>query len=119
MRSSGHIGLLSAGGRGSVHIGYGALVAAELEAEEGEASSDDDAENDAYYAEEGRLALFYWRLQEAGTEDRRYMGYAEGDIRQEARGHVVEPLGSAGRLPASMAVAWCAIPFAISIARRR
>ncbi|KAH8899253.1 hypothetical protein GQ53DRAFT_634446 [Thozetella sp. PMI_491] len=110
MRSSGHLGLLSAGGRGSVHVGYGALVAAELEAEEADAS-DEDAADEAFYEDEGRLALLAWRLRRLGQriEDTWVTPRATSVKR------VVDAWWSRWTVlvvfPASMAVAWCAIPF--------
>src|SRR4051812_13977842 len=50
-RSASHLGLLSAGWRGSVHVGYGALVAAELEA----AAVEDEADDGDDEEEEGLL----------------------------------------------------------------
>lgn len=48
-RSANHVGLLSAGYRGSVHVGYGALIAAELEAEDdGGDGGDDEFEVDDF-----------------------------------------------------------------------
>jgi len=52
-RSNSQLGLLSAGYRGSVHVGYGALVAAGLENAEGESQDgnsdgDDEDEDDDY-----------------------------------------------------------------------
>lgn len=56
-RRSSPLGLLSdqfglAGGRGSVHVGYGALIAAELEAE---AAADDDNDSDGDRYRVGRV----------------------------------------------------------------
>lgn len=48
--SQAHLNLLTAGFRGSVHVGYGALLAAELEDEEDEDTEDDE---DEYYS--GRI----------------------------------------------------------------
>jgi hypothetical protein len=48
-RSSGQLGLLSAGFRGSVHVGYGALLAAELaDEEQQEQSGSDEDDYDGY-----------------------------------------------------------------------
>lgn len=53
-RSANHVGLLSAGYRGSVHVGYGALIAAELEAEDdGGEDGDDEFEDDDGFALSG------------------------------------------------------------------
>lgn len=53
-RSANHVGLLSAGYRGSVHVGYGALIAAELEAEDdGGDGGDDEFEDDDDFALSG------------------------------------------------------------------
>lgn len=45
-RSTSQLGLLSAGWRSSVHVGYGALIAAELEAAEDEEGDDGDDEDE-------------------------------------------------------------------------
>ena len=111
MRSSGHIGLLSAGGRGSVHIGYGAVVAAELEAEEADADESDDDENDAFYAEEGGLSLFWWRLRKLAHKiEDTWVTPKQSSVKR-----LVDVWWTRWAVlvvfPASMAVAWCAIPF--------
>jgi hypothetical protein len=67
--SQAQLNLLTAGYRGSVHVGYGALLAAELEDE------DDDEDADLleaeYAAEEGRWArwVVWWRRLWRKTED--------------------------------------------------
>ncbi|KAL3958664.1 hypothetical protein ACCO45_006826 [Purpureocillium lilacinum] len=74
-------------GRGSVHVGYGALLAAELEAEAAAADDDDDDDGNG----------------------------GNGDPRQTAVRRVVERwwsrYGLLVFLPALLAVAWCSVPF--------
>lgn len=57
-RGISQLGLISAGGRGSVHVGYGALVAAGLEDD-----SDSDSEDYDSDEEEGAGAGWRWRLR--------------------------------------------------------
>ncbi|KAK9414974.1 hypothetical protein AB5N19_08433 [Seiridium cardinale] len=96
--------LLSAGGRGSVHVGYGALVTASLE-------SDDESSDDFYDSEE----------EEAGWLERtgKIAGRNVRDLwvapKQAAVKKVVESWwrrwGLLVFLPAGLAVIWCALPF--------
>lgn len=66
-RSSSQLGLLSAGWRGSVHVGYGALIAAGLEAaasEEGDDGDDEDeSESDAFLPGGSRSSCFARRIR--------------------------------------------------------
>ncbi|KAH9906511.1 hypothetical protein F4778DRAFT_653732 [Xylariomycetidae sp. FL2044] len=98
------LGLLSAGARGSVHVGYGALVAAGLvDSDEGDEYGSDDEDD-------GAAGFGRWR--------RRVMRKVE-DLwvapRQTAVRRVVETWWSRWAVlvffPAGLAVAWCAIPF--------
>ncbi|KAK4105665.1 hypothetical protein N658DRAFT_417273 [Parathielavia hyrcaniae] len=131
--SHGQMGLLSAaepGWRGSVHVGYGALVVAAAAEERGE--GEEEEEEDGYEDEEG---------YEYAGEDRREVGCCcadDGGRRwRKGRGRIkrlcrrlehvwVDPKAGAIRrvvdvwwsrwgtlvvLPAFLAVAWCAIPF--------
>ncbi|KAH8906137.1 hypothetical protein BR93DRAFT_928747 [Coniochaeta sp. PMI_546] len=105
--SAAQLSLLSAGYRGSVHIGYGALLTAELEDQE-----DDDTDDEAeYYADDGRWARLAWW-------SRRLWKRAE-DTFVTPKAVVVKRLVDVWWtrwtvlvvFPALMAVAWCAIPF--------
>ncbi|KAK8103907.1 uncharacterized protein PG998_010940 [Apiospora kogelbergensis] len=104
-RSASALGLLSNGWRGSVHVGYGALIASELD----RAPQDDDS-NDGYEDDDG-----------AGWAQRGYR-WARRNVedlfiapRQAAVKRVVDKWwtrwGILVFLPAALAVAWCAIPF--------
>lgn len=62
-RRSSNLGLLSAGGRGSVHVGYGALVAAGLE-------SDGDDDSDTGYGSEDEAEV--WGLKKVGRRVARH-----------------------------------------------
>ncbi|KND91323.1 Uncharacterized protein TOPH_03930 [Tolypocladium ophioglossoides CBS 100239] len=105
-RRHSQLGLLAdrlAGGRGSVHVGYGALVAAELEADDdGDAQAVDDGDGD-----DGRSV--WQRLWQGWVLD------LWVDPRQTAVKRVVDRwwsrYGLLVFLPAVLAVAWCAIPF--------
>jgi len=66
-RSASQLGLLSAGWRGSVHVGYGALVAAELEAAADDEAEDGDdeeeEESDAFLPGQPRASRIVRRLR--------------------------------------------------------
>ncbi|KAI0103546.1 hypothetical protein F4814DRAFT_101221 [Daldinia grandis] len=110
-----HIGLLSPGGRGSVHVGYGALVVGpENDDDDGETSSDDDDNNNdnnnrrcGYTAKRNMRRL--------ARVSRRSVRDLWVTPRQTAVKRVVESWWSRWGvlvfLPAALAVAWCAIPF--------
>ncbi|KAK7985004.1 hypothetical protein PG996_005758 [Apiospora saccharicola] len=103
--SASALGLLSSGGRGSVHVGYGALITSEL----GRAP-DDDGDNAIYDDNDGAgRALKAYRVVRRNVED---LFVAP---RQTAVKRVVERWwtrwGVLVFLPAALAVAWCAIPF--------
>ncbi|ORY55462.1 uncharacterized protein BCR38DRAFT_356832 [Pseudomassariella vexata] len=103
-RSSGgsQLGLLASGGRGSVHVGYGALITAGL---------GDDADEDGYDSDEDEDELWTSRVC-------RKFGRQVQDLwvapKQSAVKRVVESWWSRWGvlvfLPAALAVAWCAIP---------
>ncbi|ODA78411.1 hypothetical protein RJ55_05792 [Drechmeria coniospora] len=93
-------------GRGSVHVGYGALLAAELEAEAND-EDDDGAGGDGGEAFEGRsLCRRLWR---------RWALDLWVHPKQTAVKRVVDRwwsrYGLLVFLPAILAVAWCAVPF--------
>ncbi|KAK1755236.1 hypothetical protein QBC47DRAFT_402583 [Echria macrotheca] len=114
--SSGLIGSGSgsaAGWRGSVHVGYGALVAAELEAAAGEELGDEDGDGDED-GEEGTGGMssgFVRRLRRMVRKvDETWVNPRAGAVRRTvdlwwSRWGVLVVL------PAALAVAWCAIPF--------
>ncbi|ROT39694.1 hypothetical protein SODALDRAFT_358102 [Sodiomyces alkalinus F11] len=114
--SAGALGLLSSAlgnGRGSVHGGYGALLAAELENEDaarralaGDFGDDDDDNDDGgRRTSRGRTWRRIWRK----TVDLWF------EPRQAAVKRVVDVWWSRYFvlviLPATLAVAWCAVPF--------
>ncbi|EGZ78346.1 hypothetical protein NEUTE2DRAFT_102200 [Neurospora tetrasperma FGSC 2509] len=124
--SDDQTGLLSAGWRGSVHVGYGALMAAAT-AEDGEyhdnsSEDEDDSEGDGIsdYGFFGAGALY------GTTLTRRVMMKKLNRARRRFYYTWVQPKASEIRrvvehwwsrwfvlvvLPAVLAVAWCAIPF--------
>ncbi|KAM7188726.1 hypothetical protein V8F20_010443 [Naviculisporaceae sp. PSN 640] len=107
-RSAGQLGLLSAGYRGSVHVGYGALVVAGMEAED---DSDFDSADEEELLEAGGYALWSYRL-------RRFI-HRMNDLWVNPKATAVSKLvdlwwsrwGVLVVLPAALAVAWCAVPF--------
>ncbi|TGJ85148.1 hypothetical protein E0Z10_g3624 [Xylaria hypoxylon] len=114
--SAGRLNPLSASGRGSVHVGYGALIAAGLngEDEEGDWSSDEDEddinEQGGHPAHEmARLWRRTVRKTKRNAEDL-WVAPRPGAVRR-----VVETWwsrwGLLVLLPAVLAVTWCAIPF--------
>ncbi|KAI1378709.1 hypothetical protein F4677DRAFT_465838 [Hypoxylon crocopeplum] len=116
------LGLLSVGGRGSVHVGYGALLAAaagSYGSDEEDNDEDDTSNNDNNNGNgnSGRVcATRIWRSW------RRFVRLSRRNVRdlwiaprQTAVKRVVEKWWSRWGvlvfLPATLAVAWCAIPF--------
>ncbi|TRX96443.1 hypothetical protein FHL15_002715 [Xylaria flabelliformis] len=111
---SGSAGLnLLSSGRGSVHVGYGALIAAGLddEGEEGDWSSDEDEDEDG--GPKGFRMARIWR--HAARKTRRNVEDLWVAPRHGAVRRVVETWwsrwGLLVLLPAVLAVAWCAVPF--------
>ncbi|KAI1759549.1 hypothetical protein GGR53DRAFT_527134 [Hypoxylon sp. FL1150] len=109
------LGLLSAGGRGSVHVGYGALLVAGLEGEYSE-EEDDDGDGDGNNRGSGGV----WK--KTGRAWRRFVRLSRRNVRdlwvaprQTAVKRVVEKWWSRWAvlifLPAALAVGWCALPF--------
>ncbi|KAI1328897.1 hypothetical protein F5Y16DRAFT_137161 [Xylariaceae sp. FL0255] len=121
---------LSAGGRGSVHVGYGALITAGLDSEEEdeivESNDDDDEDGDGEGVGEGE------RRRRGGVLGRGTRTAIKKVVRIWRRtGRMIEDLWVTPRhaavrrvvetwwsrwsvlvfLPAILAVAWCAIPF--------
>ncbi|KAF1736842.1 uncharacterized protein CRV24_002453 [Beauveria bassiana] len=108
LRRNSQLGLLSdslAAGRGSVHVGYGALIAAHL----GDSDSEDEC-----IRRDGRLELrentTVWdRLWQKGVID------LWVEPRQSAVKKVVDRwwsrYGLLVLMPAILAIVWCAIPF--------
>ncbi|KAL7620330.1 hypothetical protein AAE478_009324 [Parahypoxylon ruwenzoriense] len=115
------LGLLSAGGRGSVHVGYGSLLVAGLGEDEdydsdSESELDDDNANNGN-ANNGRACgARIWKAW------RRFIRFSRRNVRdlwvaprQTAVKRVVDNWWSRWGvlvfLPAALAVAWCALPF--------
>ncbi|KFA63884.1 hypothetical protein S40285_06804 [Stachybotrys chlorohalonatus IBT 40285] len=109
-RRSSQLGLLSdrlvaSAGRGSVHVGYGAIIAAQLDDDH-----DDDDEIDAHDGPPGfdELSRWQWLWQ-------RYIIDLWVNPRQAAVKRVVDKwwsrYGLVVFLPALLAVAWCSLPF--------
>ncbi|KAK4658557.1 hypothetical protein QC762_102760 [Podospora pseudocomata] len=102
------------GWRGSVHVGYGAIVAAEAEAEEEAGDGDDEAESDSDDSQGPG-----WRRMGKGTRRLRRVMRRMRDTWVDPKAGVVRRLVDVWWsrwavlvvLPASLAVAWCAIPF--------
>ncbi|KAF2969673.1 hypothetical protein GQX73_g3905 [Xylaria multiplex] len=114
--SAGRLNPLSTSGRGSVHIGYGALIAAGLDNgdEESDWSSDDDEDD---LDEQGGHKIHHmariWRRTVRKTKrnaEDLWVAPRQGAVRR-----VVETWwsrwGLLVLLPAVLAVAWCAVPF--------
>ncbi|KAK3329505.1 hypothetical protein B0H66DRAFT_526891 [Apodospora peruviana] len=113
-RSASQLGLLSAGYRGSVHVGYGALVAAGLEAaaaDSDDAGANSDDGDELLLLEEGCVTLLLWRLRRV----LRRMGDTWVNPKAGTVSKVVDlwwsRWGVLVVLPAALAVAWCAVPF--------
>ncbi|KAK0631724.1 hypothetical protein B0T14DRAFT_532351 [Immersiella caudata] len=117
-RSSSQLGLLNAGWRGSVHVGYGALVAAELEAAAAEEEADDGDDEEEEGAEgmglltggpgAGRLVRGLRRL--VRKVDDTWVNPKAGAVRRTVD-RWWSRWGVLVLLPAALAVAWCAVPF--------
>ncbi|XXH05589.1 peroxisome assembly protein (Peroxin-2) [Hypoxylon texense] len=118
------IGLLSSGGRGSVHVGYGALIAAAgLEGDYSDEEEDDDEDEDADDDDDGGNNRGCGGiLRRTGRSWRRFVRLSRRSVRdlwiaprQPAVKRVVEKWWSRWGvlvfLPAALAVAWCALPF--------
>ncbi|KAI1109384.1 hypothetical protein F5Y14DRAFT_28353 [Nemania sp. NC0429] len=118
---AGRLDLLSASGRGSVHVGYGALIAAGLD-DEGDGSGgwgsessedgDEDEDEDGGYRQARRVAKLWRRTvrkTRRSVEDL-WVAPRHGAVRR-----VVETWwsrwGLLVLLPAALALTWCAIPF--------
>ncbi|KAK3393675.1 hypothetical protein B0H63DRAFT_531535 [Podospora didyma] len=112
-RSASQLGLLSAGWRGSVHVGYGALVAAAAlddDADDGEDGDDEDEdESGDEVASAGKVLMRRVRKAMRKLDDT-WVNPKAGAVRR-----LVDlwwsRWGVLVVLPASLAVAWCAIPF--------
>lgn len=110
-RSSGQLGLLSAGYRGSVHVGYGALVVAGLEAAGDSDDADFHSADEEELLEAGGYPLWSYRV-------RRFV-QRMNDLWVNPKATAVSRLvdlwwsrwGVLVVLPAALAVAWCAVPF--------
>ncbi|KAI0810280.1 hypothetical protein GGR55DRAFT_688956 [Xylaria sp. FL0064] len=117
---SGPLSVLSAAARGSVHVGYGALIAAGLEDGDGDGgwSSDEDEEDDdgGIDGQGGQKAYRMARIwRRTVRKTRRNVEDLWVAPRQGAVHRVVETWWSRWGLlvflPAVLAVAWCAVPF--------
>ncbi|KAK0657143.1 hypothetical protein B0T16DRAFT_452631 [Cercophora newfieldiana] len=116
-RSASQLGLLSAGWRGSVHVGYGALVAAGLEAAaaEEEADDGDDEEDDGegnglLTGQPGGVKMARTLRRWARKIDDTWVNPKAGAVRR-AVDRWWSRWGVLVVLPAVLAVAWCAVPF--------
>ncbi|KAI8626658.1 hypothetical protein F5Y19DRAFT_466290 [Xylariaceae sp. FL1651] len=113
----GRLSLLSAVGRGSVHVGYGALITAGLDDEDVDDedwnSEDDENDQDGGYGQRGHKLARIWR--KAVKKTRRNVEDLWVVPRHSAVRRVVESWWSRWGvlvfLPAVLAVAWCALPF--------
>ncbi|CAJ2500293.1 Uu.00g031460.m01.CDS01 [Anthostomella pinea] len=114
--------LLASGGRGSVHVGYGALVATAAAADSddndfwGDFDDDDEDDEDGVYGGGGSRIRRVWRFgRRVGRAARRDVEDLWVAPRQSAVKRVVESWWSRWGflvfLPAALAVAWCALPF--------
>ncbi|KAI0178844.1 hypothetical protein GGR52DRAFT_578987 [Hypoxylon sp. FL1284] len=116
------LGFLTAGGRGSVHVGYGAqLVASGLERDYSDEEDDEDEDGDGGDEDgNGRGCGAAWRR--TGRAWRRFVRLSRRNMmdlwiapKQTAVKRVVERWWSRWGvlvvLPAALAVGWCAIPF--------
>ncbi|KAK3950301.1 hypothetical protein QBC32DRAFT_376614 [Pseudoneurospora amorphoporcata] len=124
--SDDHQGLLSAGWRGSVHVGYGALMAAAAEGggefDDSGSEDEDDSEGDGMLDSgflgagtiQGRTLTRRVMLKKFNRARRR-LYYTWVHPKASVIRRVVEPWWSRWFvlviLPAFLAVAWCAIPF--------
>ncbi|KAI0126507.1 hypothetical protein BJ170DRAFT_628954 [Xylariales sp. AK1849] len=100
--STSHLSLLAAGGRGSVHVGYGALVAAGLESDSDEYNSDED--HDEINGWEKAARTVRRSVQDLWVAPR------QGAVKRVV-GSWWRRWGLLVLLPAGLAVAWCAVPF--------
>ncbi|KAI0505675.1 hypothetical protein F5B22DRAFT_661124 [Xylaria bambusicola] len=115
-QSSTSANQLSIPGRGSVHIGYGALIAAGLDDDDddgvGDWSSDDDEDEDDGHNRAHQMARIWRRTAKKTKRNVEDLWVAP---RQGAVRRVVETWWSRWGLlvflPAVLAVAWCAVPF--------
>ncbi|KAI6088183.1 hypothetical protein F4821DRAFT_96680 [Hypoxylon rubiginosum] len=117
------LGLLSAGGRGSVHVGYGALLVAGLEGDYSDEDEDEDGEDDDDDdVDDGHNMGCGRMLRKTGRAWRRFVRVSRRNVRdlwvaprQTAVKRVVEKWWSRWAilvfLPAALAVGWCALPF--------
>ncbi|KAI0400185.1 hypothetical protein F4802DRAFT_506976 [Xylaria palmicola] len=116
-RSAGRLDLLSAAARGSVHVGYGALIAAGLnngsDGGDDDWSSDEDEDIDGDGGHNSHQMARIWRRTVRRTKrnvEDLWVAPRHGAVRR-----VVETWWSRWGLlvffPAILAVAWCAIPF--------
>ncbi|KAM3556933.1 hypothetical protein MY1884_003931 [Beauveria asiatica] len=108
LRRNSQLGLLSdslAAGRGSVHVGYGALIAAHL----GDSDSEDECIRRDGRLDLGENATVWHRLWQKGVID------LWVEPRQSAVIKVVDRwwsrYGLLVLMPAILAIIWCAIPF--------
>ncbi|KJZ77387.1 hypothetical protein HIM_03111 [Hirsutella minnesotensis 3608] len=104
----GQLGILSdrlaanGGGRGSVHVGYGALIAAELEA----AQEEEDVNEQAVQPDLGRSWVHFWRAYFLDL----WVAPRHSAVKKMVDGWWSRYALLVG-LPAVLAVAWCSIPF--------
>ncbi|KAI1483526.1 hypothetical protein K445DRAFT_18793 [Daldinia sp. EC12] len=111
-----HIGLLSPGGRGSVHVGYGAILIGDEDGSDDDEDDDDDDDSSNDNNDNRRCGYTAKkRIRRFARVFRRSIRDLWVAPRQTAVKRVVESWWSRWGvlvfLPATLAVAWCAIPF--------
>ncbi|KAL8327476.1 hypothetical protein RB597_003687 [Gaeumannomyces tritici] len=111
-RPAGNL-LSTANARNSVHVGYGALLAAELDAEGGGSGDGDNDDDDYHYGDDDHHAQGL--LTGAARRAWRTLDELWITPRPAAVRRVVDKWWSRWALlvvlPASLAVGWCALPF--------
>ncbi|TPX08427.1 uncharacterized protein E0L32_010157 [Thyridium curvatum] len=104
-------GQINAAWRGSVHIGYGAVLAQQLEDEEDDETGDEDGLSDD---DEGGLGCV-GRCHKLGRRTWRWVNDLWITPKQSAVKRVVNSWWNRWTLlvvlPAALAIAWCALPF--------
>lgn len=104
--SAAHLSLLSAGYRGSVHVGYGALLTAELED-----GDDDDWDEEEYYALDGRWERLVWWSRRLWKKMEHTFITPKGVVVKRTVDLWWSRWTVLVVFPALMAVTWCALPF--------
>ncbi|KAI1774689.1 hypothetical protein F4818DRAFT_452158 [Hypoxylon cercidicola] len=116
------LGLLTAGGRGSVHVGYGTLLVAGLEGDYSDEEDEDEDGDEDGDGDDGNVRGCGAVWRRTGRAWRRFVRLSRRSVRdlwiaprQPAVKRVVERWWSRWAvlvfLPAALAVAWVALPF--------